>query len=214
MPKKYQPAIFQPTIRPSWSGSLEYINAEELAQILKAITAFPNIDLPDSAFWNKTVKPDLEQQYQTFKETCESRGRGARTYWNKEKDKDNLSSTQDIDKDNLSITKGKLRKDKDKDKDNININNNNNNNILSGIREKKFVPPTEQEVLEYAKSMHEARNIGGFYCSKNMAESFYGHYASQNWIIGNGIPMWNWQKKLKEWSLKQQKIDNQKERLC
>lgn len=115
MPKKYQPAIFQPTIRPSWSGSLEYINADELAQILKAIASFPNINVPDSAFWNQTVKPDLEQQFLSFKETCESRGRGARTYWGEHKL--SLCSTYDNHKDTESITQGNLCKDKDKNKD-------------------------------------------------------------------------------------------------
>lgn len=115
MAKKYQPAIFQPTIRPSWSGSLEYINADELAQILKAIASFPNINVPDSAFWNQTVKPDLEQQFLSFKETCESRGRGARTYWGEHKL--SLCSTYDNHKDTESITQGNLCKDKDKNKD-------------------------------------------------------------------------------------------------
>lgn len=120
MPKKYQPAVFQPTIRPSWSGSLEYINADELAQILKAIASFPNIDVPDSAFWNQTVKPDLEQQFLSFKETCESRGRGARTYWGEHKL--SLCSTYDNHKDTESITQGNLCKDKDKDKNKFNVN--------------------------------------------------------------------------------------------
>jgi len=122
--------------------------------------------------------------------------------------KNNKLKNQDEYQDEYQNT----NQDVDKDKDKYIYNNiNNNNNILSGIRDKRFIPPTEQEVLDYAKQMHEVREIYGFYCSKSMAESFYGHYASQNWIIGNGIPMWDWKKKLKEWSLKQQKIDNQKE---
>lgn len=114
MPKQYQPAIFQPTIRPSWAGSFEYISSEELSQILKAITVFPNLDLPDSAFWNQTVKPDLAQQYQSFTNTCEKRGRGARTYWGEHKL--SLCNTYGNHKDTTSITQGNLCKDKDKDK--------------------------------------------------------------------------------------------------
>jgi len=115
MPKPYQPAVFQPTIRPSWAGSFEYISSEELSQILKAITVFPNADVPDSAFWNQTVKPDLEQQYQNFINTCEKRGRGARTYWGEHKL--SLCNTYDNHKNTISITQGNLCKDKDKDKD-------------------------------------------------------------------------------------------------
>ncbi|MBO7715650.1 MAG: hypothetical protein J6S85_18960 [Methanobrevibacter sp.] len=101
---KYTPAVFQPTLRPSWAGAFEYIPTEELAKILKAITHFPNLEVEDSVFWNQTIKPDLEQQYQSFNETCEKRGRGARTYWGEHK----LS---------LTITQDKLCKDKDKDND-------------------------------------------------------------------------------------------------
>lgn len=115
MPKPYQPAVFQPTIRPSWAGSFEYIPEKELSQILKAITVFPNVDVPDSAFWNQTVKPDLEQQYQNFINTCEKRGRGARTYWGEHKL--SLSNTYDNHKNTISITQGNLCKDKDKNKD-------------------------------------------------------------------------------------------------
>lgn len=122
MPKQYQPAVFQPTIRPSWAGSFEYISTEELSQILKAITVFPNIDLPNSAFWNQTVKPDLEQQYQNFRTTCEKRGRGARTYWGEHKL--SLCYTYDNHKDTKSITQGNLCKDKDKNKDESKEKNN------------------------------------------------------------------------------------------
>lgn len=117
MPKKYTPATFQATIRPSWAGAMSYIPVEEKAKILEAIIKYPiEIDIK-SEFWEQTIKPDLELQYQSFTETCEARGRGAKTYWGEHKL--SLSTTNDKDKDNSLKDKDK---DKSKDKDNNIIN--------------------------------------------------------------------------------------------
>lgn len=109
MTKTYTPAIFQPTIRPSWAGAMKYIPIDEKADILEAIVRFPENEEIDSVFWQETVLPDLKAQYKKFVETCESRGRGAKTYWGEHKL--SISLTYDKHKDNLL-------KDKDKDKDN------------------------------------------------------------------------------------------------
>ena len=117
MTKKYTPAIFQPTLRPSWGGVMSYISAEEKAKILEAIINYPKDTHIVSKFWEETVKPDLDMQYESFVATCLARGRGAKTYWEtKAKEKDNLSLPCDIDKDNSLKDKDK-NKDKDKDKD-------------------------------------------------------------------------------------------------
>ena len=108
MPTKYTPAIFQPTVRPSWAGILTYITDQEKSKILEAIIKYPDETDIESRFWQDTIKPDLDSQYEKFIKTCESRGQGAKTYWGKHKL--SLSSTQDKDKDNFL-------KDKDKDKD-------------------------------------------------------------------------------------------------
>lgn len=182
MTKKYTPAIFQPTVRPSWAGAFAYIGNEELAQILKAITNFPNVKVKNSAFWNQTIKPDLDNQYQNFKSTCEKRGYGAKTYWGEHK----LS---------ISSTQGKLCKDKDKDKDNIIINNINNN------------IPSIENVLEYAREMDTTAGYGGFACTEQQATEFYLHYQAQGWRIGNdaSTPIRDWKAKLRQWVLKDQK---------
>ena len=108
MGRNYKPAVFQPTVRPSWAGTLSYISVEERSCILEAIIRFPEEVEINSSFWKDTILPDLQIQYNKFIETCNARGRGARTYWGEHK----LS---------LSNTQGEhmytLLKDKDKDKD-------------------------------------------------------------------------------------------------
>ena len=112
MTKKYTPAVFQPTIRPSWGGVLSYLSDKEKSSILEAIIKYPNDTEISSMFWRDTIKPDLDEQYSKFLKICDIRGRSAKTYWGELK----LSS---------SYTNGKhkdnLLKDKDKDKDKVKI---------------------------------------------------------------------------------------------
>lgn len=97
----------------------------------------------------------------------------------------------------------------------IDDNNNTRNSNKGGMGEKEkggnkpvrgaFVPPTLEEVLEYAKDMNDHRGVGGFICSRNTATDFYNHYESQGWLIGNGIHMTNWQSKLRKWANDEEK---------
>jgi hypothetical protein len=85
--RTYKAATFQPTIRPDWAGILSYISEKEKAEILVAIIKYPSVEC-DSAFWKETIKPDLDNQYQNFKEACEAKSRGVRERWGK------ISTTQ------------------------------------------------------------------------------------------------------------------------
>lgn len=164
MAKKYTPAIFQPTLRPSWGGVMSYITVEEKAKIFEAIINYPKDTHIVSKFWEETVKPDLDVQYDKFVSSCLAKGVGARNYWEtKDMDKGNISLPYDIDKDNISLPnvnhKDNSLKDKDKDKGksniynnniNNNLNNNNlNNNNLKNINNLNISPREEQE--EYFK---------------------------------------------------------------
>lgn len=98
-------------------------------------------------------------------------------------------------------------------------NNNINNNIQDsnkggmGGKEKgegkpvrgAFVPPTEQEVLEYAKDMNDHRGVGGFICSRQTALEFFHNYNRQDWLIGNGNHMTNWKSGLRLWAKKEER---------
>ena len=125
MPK--QKATFQPTVRPDWAGAMDYMSESEQSKIFQAILMFPSIDLPESAYWNKTIKPDLQNQYETFMSVCEKKAIGIRKRWENAKSIDKYSSVIDMnttlqdknsnEQDMLYIVKDK-DKNKDKDKDN------------------------------------------------------------------------------------------------
>lgn len=80
--RNYKSATFQPTIRPDWAGILSYISESEKAEILVAIIKYPSIEC-ESAFWKETIKPDLDNQFDNFKNTCEAKARGVRERWGK-----------------------------------------------------------------------------------------------------------------------------------
>lgn len=202
MAKKYEPAVFQPTIRPSWAGALEYVPNDELAQILKAITVFPSVDLPDSVFWNKTIKPDLEQQYQKFLIVCDARGRGARTYWGEHK----LST---------SLSKGNLCKVQDKvqDKVKVKVEDFAINSDIRNTRDNKSDIPTLEEFLDYAKQQNDMAGVGGFLCSPEIASACYDYYATNGWRRANkeNTPVRDWKSALRAWARKEnQNNDSQK----
>ena len=67
-----------------------------------------------------------------------------------------------------------------------------------------FVPPTLEEVLEYARQMNDMRGVGGFMCSRQTATAFYEHYKSQGWMLGNGIHMTDWKPRLARWAAKEE----------
>ena len=110
MSRKYTPATFQPTVRPDWGGVLSYIPNDEKATILECIIKYPSLDC-DSKFWLETIKPDLELQYETFKQQCEAKSRGVRNRWGKTsitlvKDENNKSNTDVIVPEGIGIGEG------------------------------------------------------------------------------------------------------------
>lgn len=120
MPK--QKATFQPTVRPDWAGALDYMSESEQSKIFQAILMFPSIDLPESAYWNKTIKPDLQNQYETFMSVCEKKAIGIRKRWENAKGIDKYSSVIDMnttlqDKNSNEQDMLYIVKDKDKNKD-------------------------------------------------------------------------------------------------
>lgn len=185
MSKKYIPAIFQPTVRPSWAGILSYISDEEKSKILESIIVYPKETDIKSKFWEETIKPDLDNQYQSFKDVCLARGRGAKSYWeSKGEDKLSSSLTKDIDKDNLLKDKDK---DKDKNKNNNNINLNNNINIHYG--ELKNVMLT-QEQFDKLSAEHDNLDLAiekldtwlGTSGRKNKNRNHYAYFKSNSWV--------------------------------
>lgn len=195
---KYTPATFQPTVRPDWAGILSYLSDKEKSEILTALFKYPSeiSEQCQSAFWEETIKPDLDLQYQAFTESCKAKSRGVRNRWGKI----SITDVEDMNKTSIryGIDTEREREEKSEEEK------------IGGMGEKDqkpvhgaFVPPTLEEVLTYAKDMNSIAGAGGFMCSRQTATDFFNHYDRQGWILGNGNHMTKWKPALKVWASKQ-----------
>lgn len=115
--RKYKPATFQPTVRPDWGGVLAYLSEKEKSQILESIIKYPSVDC-DSTFWQETIKPDLDMQYQEFCKQCEAKSRGVRNRWGKTSitpliHNNNTSNTDVIVAEGIGIEEGIGKREKE-----------------------------------------------------------------------------------------------------
>jgi hypothetical protein len=106
MAKKYQPAIFQPTVRPDWGGTLSYLSDAEKSEILTALVKYPSVEC-QSKFWLETIKPDLDLQLSRFMNSNAVKSRGALNRWGKisipyHNHMDTISIPYDKDMDKIS----------------------------------------------------------------------------------------------------------------
>lgn len=72
---------------------------------------------------------------------------------------------------------------------------------LSGIRANTSNPPTEDEVLEYARQQNSMAGVGGFACSDKTAQDFYDYYNGIGWCLPNEsrTPIKDWRAFLRRW---------------
>lgn len=75
---------------------------------------------------------------------------------------------------------------------------------IRNTRASKFTPPTLQEVFEYAKQQNELAGVGGFACTREIAEEFWGNYESNGWVVSNEsqTPIRDWKAKLRQWAVR------------
>lgn len=159
MPKKK--ATFQPTVRPDWAGAMEYIPETEQSQIFQAILMFPAIDLPNSAYWNKTIKPDLKLQFETFIGSCEKKSIGIRKRWENTKGIDMNTNvidnyTNESEKNTNEQDMIYIVKDKDKNKDNDKVND---NSLFNAGFQNWVFPPEIKKVASKHWSAETIREI-------------------------------------------------------
>lgn len=75
---------------------------------------------------------------------------------------------------------------------------------------KAFTPPTEEEVLAYAREQDSMAMCGGFSCSEDDARNFYDYYAGIGWKLPNNsnTPMRAWKPFFRKWCLRDRKLQN------
>lgn len=83
-----------------------------------------------------------------------------------------------------------------------NLGNNINNISITRARQPAFVPPTLDDVLEYASSQSSCAGCGGFNCPPNLAEEFWSYYSGLGWVLPNDAqtPIRDWKPFLRKWA--------------
>lgn len=65
-----------------------------------------------------------------------------------------------------------------------------------------FVPPTEEEAIDYAKKMFDIiPAAGGFKANREMVTAWFLNYDRQGWMLGNNVHMTNWKSSLRKWCI-------------
>lgn len=79
--------------------------------------------------------------------------------------------------------------------ENIGIVSNNGNKRVSKGNKRVFVPPTYEEVLEYAKSKGQ----------EDLAQRFFDYFNDGDWIDSQGNKVRNWKQKFLTWCTREEK---------
>lgn len=92
---------------------------------------------------------------------------------------------------------------------NIIYNNNikNNRESIYNNPRTEFCPPTLRQVIDYAHMMDDTAGMGGFHCTRQMAEEFWSHYTANGWVVSNEhrTPIVDWQAKFRQWAIQEKK---------
>ena len=78
---------FSPHIFAEWGELFEPLTNEQKAEVLMAITKFPNYEPVNVPIW-AFIKSQLNKDYETFIDKCEKNGQISRDYWKSKKSND------------------------------------------------------------------------------------------------------------------------------
>lgn len=132
------------------------------------------------------IKEDIDRAEKVHEEKCRKNKEIRMNAIDNERQR---SSTDDNERQRSSTYKDK---DKEKDKDNDKEKDNENNNPPSGDKgkpQKRFTPPTVDEVRAYCQE--RKNNVD--------PQHFVDYYQSQRWKKSNGQPLTDWKAGVRTW---------------
>lgn len=184
----------------SWGAAIEKMNNEQAGELIKAIYAFQkNPDVvpedPAIAFVFEIIKQKLEEDNKRYEEACAARSEAGK--------KGGRPKTNASDKKQMVSEKSKKSKcfsEKAKKADNDNeYDNDLKENTLEGVKEKRFAPPTLENVSEYCREMGYT-NVD--------AVCFIDFYTSNGWMVGKNR-MKDWKAAVRNWDRREKNPQRQ-----
>ena len=182
----------------SWGAAFEKMSDAQAGELIKAIYAYqkdPDAapEDPALAFVFELIKQQLDADSQRYKEACAARSeagkKGGRPKANASDKKQMVSEES---------KKSKCFSEKAKKADNE-YDNDLKENTLEGVKEKRFAPPTLQEVKDYCLKM-------GY--THVDAERFIDYYTSNGWMVGKNR-MKDWKAAVRNWDRREKNPQRQ-----
>ena len=174
----------------SWGAAIEKMSNEQAGELIKAIYAYqkdPDAvpEDPALAFVFELIKQQLDADSQRYKEACAARSEAGK------KGGRPKANASDKSRGFGGSKKSKCFSEKAKKADNDNEYDNDlkKENTLEGVKEKRFAPPTLQEVKDYCLKM-------GY--THVDAERFIDYYVSNGWMVGKNR-MKDWKAVVRNW---------------
>lgn len=184
----------------SWGAAIEKMNNEQAGELIKAIYAFQkNPDVvpedPAIAFVFEIIKQKLEEDNKRYEEVCAARSEAGKKGG---RPKANASDKKQMVSEESKKSKCFSEKAKKADNDNE-YDNDLKENTLEGVKEKRFAPPTLENVSEYCRKMGYT-NVD--------AARFIDFYTSNGWMVGKNR-MKDWKAAVRNWDRREKNPQRQ-----
>lgn len=174
-------------IREQFAPLFETATDEQAGKLIKAMLAYQGgddvqFDDPLMTAIFSMIKQGIDHDNAEYKVTCERRRQAALSRWDASASnsmQEHTSASNSIDC-NASDADMDMDKDKDTKK---------KTSPTESKKKKRFVPPTEEEVVQYVQEKGIPID----------AVKFYNHYASQDWRKSNGQKVTDWKRCLVTW---------------
>ena len=190
MTKKKQ---FAPHIYPEWGELFANLSDKQNAEILKAITQFPNYEPENNPIWN-FIKSQIEKDYEIFIDKCNKNQNIIRNYWQKKKSNENECISDDNERIRTNTNEYECLPKR--------ITNNVLRITNNEITETNNIIPTKKEIEDYCRQICRHINI----------DDFIAYYSVDGWQDDNGLPI-NWKRKVISWSMRQKEREEKPQKI-
>lgn len=178
-----------------WNDMIEELDDQSRGQLLLAIMRYQSgAELPEMDIGAKVAFAQIRNQFRKDEEKY-SRTVANRSAAGKLGGRPKANVSAEKQKKQMLLEESNTKQTEAKKADNDNVNDNVlKENTLKGVKEKRFAPPTPENVRGYCREMGYT-NVD--------AERFVDFYASKDWMVGKNR-MKDWKAAVRNWARQDQ----------
>lgn len=178
-----------------WNDMIEELDDQSRGQLLLAIMRYQSgAELPEMDIGAKVAFAQIRNQFRKDEEKY-SRTVANRSAAGKLGGRPKANASAEKQKKQMLFEESNAKQTEAKKADNDNVNDNVlKENTLKGVKEKRFAPPTPENVMGYCREMGYT-NVD--------AERFVDFYASKDWMVGKNR-MKDWKAAVRNWARQDQ----------